>query len=551
MVEFIAGKWRRWTLAAASILPAYCAYGLDLSPVFSDGMVLQQNAKAAVWGRSNPGESVTLEFKQQRVKTSADSAGNWRIELAPMPADASDSDMKISAGNTTKTIRNVVVGEVWIFSGQSQIELSYRRKREEITQPWDYQRVGNSIAAGIRQSIDRTAAECTADPLLRYCRVGNNPCSGWGWRSLNPQTVESFSILQHHWGMEMRRNLKVPIGMIDVSRGCSSIENWLPEECFDKPALSSWKTDVAPYREFRHKYDAGLATEEEKSAVFTRHCQREEYSQKPYLKDGKADPKSYAWLWQHMSAVTPCAGFDFIVRRILPYSVRGIVWWQGETNVGDALYTEKFAELVTSYRKLWNRPDMPFVVILLDSGPLYVGKLNKFRMRQYQSAEDLPDVWLVSTLDAPLSERPLIHPYQAKISTAALTAKLVLGQIYKTGGIGCAPFFDSAEVRDGLIAVSFRFGQGLKVKDGRTPAGFELAGADGRFVKAEAVLQDDKVLVSSPEIKQPRFVRYLWNERNSLPNLENQEGLSPFPFNTSEPFFQKKNTVNLSSGRHN
>ena len=526
---------------AGLFLGVLAAGDLTVSPVFTSGMVLQREKNVPVWGTGKPGESVEVSFKGQSVKGKIGSDGKWAVGLAPMKADGKGAVLTVRSGSETKSLYNVVVGEVWILFGQSQIETSFGGKLGELKR-LDLRVLEPSARENLESEIGKFVTDVQPDPQHRQCRVWLN--STMSWWELKSKNVKPFSVMGFHLAEILRKELNVPVGIINMARGCSSLESWLPEEAFTLPSLQEAKQQVEPFRRFYYDYLAKKLSDQEIADEFARYCQRTP-GMSGNLKDGKPILKSYGWIWQHMRVVSPSGNYENATKHLVPFAVRGMIWWQGETNYKDKDYDQKLKLLIETYRKLWQEPELPMLVVLQGQRRQYSGSYGRFRDQQFRGVNVIPNTWLVNNISTPPEEAGMIHPYHDKVQAGKEAAALVLSRIYgKADKDGCGPIFDSAVFRGSEAEVSFRFGNGLKTADGKAPAGFELAGADGKFHPAEASVRDGKVIVTSKQVQEPRAVRYMWDDTASRPNLVNAEGLTVFPFDTSLGFFRQGSRIN-------
>jgi sialate O-acetylesterase len=295
-------------------------------------------------------------------------------------------------------------------------------------------------------------------------------------------------------------------------------------------------SEMNRFEQFNANYDALAAAEKER--VFLRHCQSEYGFARQFLgEDGKPKIDNYKDILFHMQCVKPAWLYNSRIASIVPFGIRGVIWYQGETNVGDAQYARKQRLLIESWRKLWQEGDFPFYTVQVAPYRGYP-KLPEFWLEQYEAAQNTSHSGLVSTVDS--GEIEECHPIN-KRDVGIRLALLALQDTYdKKEVVASGPTYKAIQVDDRNVRVEFDHAEGgLTTKDGLSPNEFEVAGSDGRFVKVDASIHGSAVQFASP-LEHPRYVRYAWHCL-SVPNLCNKDGLPAFPFNTAEPFFQRQN----------
>lgn len=451
---------------------------VKLAPLFTDHMVLQRERPVPVWGTAAVGERVEVEFSGQRASAVADAAGRWMVRLPPLATNAAPADF-IVRGSNTVTLRDVLVGEVWFLSGQSNMEKPLgERKGQKPTTNFE---------------LEIAAADHPQVRLFQVPRT-DQPQSGPGlmrWLPCSPDVLRAsqFSALGYHFGRLLRSTLGVPVGLIHSSFGGTRIEAWLPPEAFVDPQL------------------AGL--------------EKVTYQ---------------AWV----KGVQPTELFTAMVRPYAPYAVRGFLWYQGEANVSVAdfgLYAHKQEALIAAWRRVWESPDAPFYGALL--APFDYSK----RPKSILTDEGLPLFWsaqrtalsaphtgFVVTTDLVANVRD-IHPAD-KRTVAERFARLALVETYgRTDMAAHGPSFAKLDVQGATATVTFEHAQGLQTPDGQSPTWFTVAGVDRKFFPATAKIDGDKVHLTAAEVTAPVAVRFAWHEL-ATPNLVNGSGLPAVPFRT-------------------
>lgn len=464
-----------------------------LHGLFSDNVVLQRNAAVPVWGWADDGEKVTVEFRGQKVSTTARN-GKWLVRLEKLQAGGPD-ELRVTGENAI-TLKNVLVGEVWIASGQSNMEWPMRA----------------SLAP-------ETEIPKTANPLLRLYTVpklkADEPRDSVNatWVECSPATTSNFSAVAYYFARDLAKALKVPVGVIHTSWGGSPAEVWMSHE-----VLASYKADIADaYPAQLAKYREALANYEKEAAAAKTHG-------KPFTKRRPGAP------WQ------PTELYNGMIAPLIPFAIQGAIWYQGESNAGRAhQYRMLFADLIRNWRHDWKQGDFPFLLVQL--APFMQIKEQpsestwaELREAQALATKTLPKVGMAVITD--VGDEKDIHP-KRKEPVGARLALAARAIAYGEDIVYSGPTYKSVEFKDGKAIVSFdHVGNGLEAR-GNDLTGLAIAGADKNFVWAKAEIRGDKVVVSSPEVSEPVAVRYGWADY-PLVNLWNKDGLPACPFRTDD-----------------
>jgi sialate O-acetylesterase len=495
---------------SATILCAAAHADVRLPAVISDHMVLQQETPANVWGWAEPGEKVTVKFANKSTEAAADPAGKWSVKLDDLKAGTT-GDLTI-AGKNTVTVKDVAVGEVWVCSGQSNMEFR---------------------VAGARNAKDEIAA--ANFPLIRMFTVQKNAQAEpqedlpGKWEVATPQTVGGFSAVAYFFGRKLHETLKQPIGLIHTSWGGTAAELWTPKPILAadpafKPIFSAWERKVADYPKAKEAYEAAMAKwkEEAKAAAAA----------------GKPAPPQPRAPQGGDAVGSPSALYNGMIAPLTPYTIRGVIWYQGESNAGAArLYRKLFPTMILSWRRAWNS-EFPFLFVQLanfnakhqpPTGQPEESSWAELREAQAMTLE-IPHTGMAVAID--VGEADDIHP-KNKQEVGRRLALVAEATVYYRDQEFSGPLFAGAQVEEGKIRLSFRHSQGMKPSDGDKLKGFAIAGEDKKFVWANATIEGDHVIVSSPEVKEPVAVRYAWGD-NPECNLVNETGLPASPFRTDE-----------------
>ena len=484
---------------------------LEMPKIFSDNMVLQSGIPVSVWGIATPNEKVTVEFKAQEKSATAGEDGRWMIRLDPLPASSEAGTLTVTANKERKEFTDVLVGEVWLCSGQSNMAstFTYLKITEEV------------------EGVDY--------PQIRLT-------TGKGWKLCTTESAKRFSAVAYYFGLNLWKELQVPVGLVSISRGCSSIEAWMTPESFAANPLlvdangCKLTDEMKRFQQFHANYEK--LSGEEKERVFHEHCTGNYFFARSYLKDGGLSPEKYRKVLWHMTVVKPAFLYDSLIAPVVPFTVRGVTWYQGETNAKDKQYAQKQRILIESWRELWGQGDFPFYIVQI--APTRSTARPGIWLQQYKAVAETPNSGVASTVDIASPLGPGGHPAN-KRDVGKRLALLAFRNTYGRENLTFSgPTYKSAEIAGDKIVVSFdNTGTGLCVKGADAPDSFEIAGADGEFTKAKAALEGDRVVVSAPSVTRPKFVRYAWGGKVN-PNLYNREGLPAFPFSTAERFFRHK-----------
>ena len=471
-------------ILATVILPA--AAEVTLSPIIGSHMVLQRDAACPIWGWADQGEKVTVEFSGQKAEATPDASGKWMVKLKPMKANDQGQSLTIRGKNEIK-LEDVVVGDVWLCSGQSNME-------------W-------SVAASANPKEEIAAAK---DTRIRHIKIGNPPAktpdakviSPAGWQPASPQTVAGFTAVGYFFGREIAKEQNVPVGLLGANWGGTRIEPWTPPIGFKEvPALSAFAAKLDSYPETQEKPD-------------------------------KADPTKKV---TEVKLQSPLALFNGRIAPLVPYAIKGALWYQGESNNGEAmLYTEKMKALIGGWRKVWEMPEMPFYYVQL-APFIYKGANpeNLARIWEAQTAAlQIPNTGMAVTTD--IANTVDIHPKNKQ----EVGRRLALWALAKTYGkkdiVFSGPIFKSARFDGGKAILSFdHVAGGLKTRDGQAPSHFVIAGEDKKFVPAKAEVVGQTIVVTGEGVSKATAVRYGWSH-DAEPNVANSAGLPASPFRTDD-----------------
>ncbi len=491
---------------------------ISLAPLFQQGGVLQREKPVPVWGHATAGSNVTVTFGGQTKSTTADAAGRWQVALDSMPADAAGRVLTVTEqGLPPVEISDVLVGEVWLGSGQSNMEFQVGNTRKE----------------------DQDLAASGPVPLMRLFDVPKALNSvrqesvNAHWTAATPETARGFSAVAYFFGKRLAEELKVPVGMIHSSWGGSRIEPWWAEEGLAGIAelddLRSRRLARTPgFPEYDNAYrkyvtDIGAWADGAGKA----------------LDSGKKvaeAPKPPELL--NLGSGAETGTYQAMIHPLAPYALRGFLWYQGESNNGEGmLYTAKMRALISGWRQTFQAPEAPFLFVQL--APYNYGDNRVL---------DIPGIWWAQqeTLKVPHTGMAVIndignvrdiHP-QNKGDVANRLALWALADTYgRADLVKCGPLYSDYKVTsDGIVIRFDHAGTGLATRDGKAPTWFEIAAADGNYHPADAKISEDGkfVLLTSDAVQNPDRARFAWSQL-AEPNLMNKEGLPAAAFNTHWP----------------
>ncbi|HTS68925.1 MAG TPA: sialate O-acetylesterase [Terriglobia bacterium] len=503
----------QWVVLAVLTICASAAGDVKLPALIGDNMVLQQGRQVAIWGTADGGEQVVVTLGEQKQTATADSDGKWKVELGPLKKGG-PFEMTV-AGKNTLTIHNVLVGEVWVCSGQSNMEMAV----------WNH-----GVFGGVKNAEEEVAR--ANYPLIRLFIVkkavaGKPQTDVQGqWAVASPATVGSFSAVGYFFGRDLHRAMKFPVGLIDTTWGGTEAEAWTSAEALAadpelKVVSDSWQQRIAEFPHILEQYQQKLG-DWEKSA------EEAESSGKVALSypDAPKDPRSHPWrnsgLWNAMTAP------------LTPYGIAGVIWYQGESNASFGYqYRKVFSTMIQQWRTSWGQGDFPFLFVQLASFTVSGQPPNETWPVLRESQEKtlaLPKTGMAVAVD--IGESYDIHPKnkQEVGRRLALGAQAIAyGRKVEYKG----PTFKSLKVDAGTAHLQFTHVAGGLVVRGTKLLGFEVAGEDQKFFPADAKVVGSEVVLSSPQVAKPVAARYAWANDPKC-NLYNKAGLPAPPLRTDD-----------------
>jgi len=504
---------RRLALSAALLLAAAATARADVRlPGFvNDHMVVQRDVPLPVWGWADPGEAVSVELGGHGATATADAKGRWRVSLPALPAGG--PHVLTVKGKNTLTVSDILAGEVWLCSGQSNMEFT----------------VGGVVNAG------KEIAAAT-DPMIRHLLVAKRPSAvplddlSAPWTVCSPATVAGFSACGYFMARELRKALDVPVGLIHSSWGGTLIEPWTPPVGFaDVPALKAIQDRIQARSPANPAYKATL---EKHLAEVERWLAdaKEAAAQGRAVGPGPAFPAQIAPPTNHQD---PLMLYNGMIHALVGTPIRGAIWYQGESNHGEGmLYAEKMKALVGGWRKLWGIGDFPFYYVQI--APYRYGQEDPTVLAAFWEAQaaalSIPKTGMAVINDIATLDN--IHPPN-KQDVGRRLALLALHRTYGKDVEDSGPRFDALVPEGARLRVRLGHADGLKSRDGKPLSAFELIGAGSGWEPATAEIDGASVLLSNPKVPAPAAMRFAWNKL-AEPNLTNAAGLPAGAFRAGE-----------------
>lgn len=467
-------------------------------------MVMQRDRPLHFWGWADPGEKVTVTLGSSSATENADKLGKWSVYLPPQGAGGPFTvDLK---GSNTIAINDVLIGDVWFASGQSNMEMPLK---------------GFPGNASIKNS-DAEIAGAT-QPKIRLLRIqkktSNFPLPDYQdtWTTCTPQTAAEFSAVAYFFGRDIASKQNVPVGLIDSTWGGTPAEAWtsfngLASNAALMPVFASWATMMDEQTDMPLVKAADKRADDEAEKA---HAPKPKHAWRP-------EPASWA----------PAALYNGMVAPAIPYGINGVIWYQGEANAGTSrapIYDRVFGNMISDWRRHWRQGDFPFFFVQLanfKAGPDALWPTVREAQRRTLS---LTNTGMAVAID--VGEADNIHPgdKQTVGSRLALAAQAVAyGDKTEYSG----PMFRQADCEGGSMRAWFDHAKGLTANGGE-PHGFEVAGEDRKYKPAKASLSGESIVITSSDVPAPRYVRYGWKDFPEL-NLYNAANLPASPFSSEE-----------------
>lgn len=474
-----------------------------LPTVLADHMVLQRRAPVHIWGWANATEQVKVEFRGESRSATADSGGQWEVDLSP--GEAGGPFTLIVQSSNTVTLNDVLVGDLWVASGQSNMEM-----------PLD----GFGPATPVKDSVKEIAA--AEHPEIRFVTLAetssdyplDDPKLAIPWQACSPETAGRFSAVAYFFARDLQAAEHVPIGIIVSSWGGTPAESWTSMRTLTSdPALMPL---LALYEQETRDYANELRVIEKEKA------------------EAKASGKDAPWHANMQTGWQPGGLFNAMIAPLTPLRIKGVIWYQGESNASPeraALYARSFPALIADWREEWRQGDFPFLYVQISRiNPPSPSPWSVLREAQRRTLF-VNQVAMIVSADVGVAEN--VHPPDKQTIGARLVRAaraLAYGEPIEYSG----PAYRQTSLEPGAIRVFFDHADGLEARGDKLP-GLEVAGADHKFFAASAQVEGSTVVASSSSVTNPIYVRYAWAADSPMP-LFNRDGLPASPFNTDDTY---------------
>lgn len=512
------------TVVVACLITGHTATAkVRLAEVFTNNMVLQQGKPLNIWGEADPYEPVTIKIAGYKTKTIADSQGRWAVRLKPLKAQSRPVRFNVKGKNNSISLSDVLVGEVWIASGQSNMEYSMNnhpryckpKKGDPDHLLHEYEKANN--------------------PMIRLLYVKKNlkqdTLPTIGWQKINRESLKPFSAAAYFFAKAIQDSLNVPVGIVSSSWGGTPIEDWTP--CLNEERRMK-------NEEFGGVMNGGKGKVERGK----RHASMTD--------DGECRKQSNSLSSFHFPLSSPNSTsksgirYQKMIAPMAPMTIRGFLWYQGESNLvkGEtSVYTERMQRLVSGWRKAWGDDTLPFYYVQIspmvyssrkqDLTPKTWQDLPRFWDAQTACLKLIPNTGMVVTTDIPENLRDIHPPY--KWIVGERLAKQALRKTYgRTDIVADGPSLKHVvETADSVIVEFDNVGSGLTTRNGKAPNWFYARSSRGKMTKVDAAIRNNKVYISRKGLYTPLLLRFGWDEV-AQPNLINKEGLPAVPFSYFE-----------------
>ena len=466
--------------------------GLQLPPIFTDYMVLQHNCPLPIQGTANAGTKITVSIGRQKHTCITGNDGIWKVMLHPLQA-GNDYELTVSAGKEKRIFHHVAAGEVWLCSGQSNMEFMLS---QTITGQEDISQANHADLRlyNMKKNWDtdnRSWQESALDSvnhLLYYHTTQWEPCT--------PKQAAGFSAIAYYFGKMLQDSLKVPVGLICNAVGGSPTEAWIDRHTLEyqfPSILKNWTQNDFIQDWVRER---ALTNMKKRSDNLQRH---------PY---------------------EPCYLYEAGIRTLKQYPIKGVIWYQGESNAHNMdAHKKLFKLLVESWRKNWQSPELPFYFVQLSS--INRPSWTWFRDSQRQLMQQIPHTGMAVSSDK--GDSLNVHP-RDKRPIGERLARWALNKEYGYQNlVPSGPLFKEAHAQKDQVIVEFNYGEGLRPSDGKKLVGFEIAETEGLYYPATTVIQGNQIILHAKQVKKPRFIRYGWQPFTRA-NLVNRDGLPASTF---------------------
>lgn len=499
----VTSRWIRFVALYVLVMAGAAAADVELHPLFRDHMVLQQKVMVPVWGTGTPGEKVSVLMLGNRGEAVTDAEGRWRVMVGPFQ-HGGPHEMTVEAGNKI-TIKDILVGEVWVCSGQSNMDWPVKKSMNA------EEEIANANHPMIRLFGVDWAVSDKPEATLQGT-----------WMVCNRDSVAGFSAAGYFFARELRRKLKVPVGIIQSSLGATPCQAWTSRKALESdPELAKIITE---WNEFRAAKAKAAATSAATAPATDRQVSK------------PADSRSEEQVSPHRQGPrrAPSVLFNAMIHPIIPYRIAGVLWYQGESDTWMAeRYRRLFPAMIRDWREHWGQGDFPFLFVQLPNfgeRKPEPGDSEWAELREAQAAAlTLPKTGMIVTID--IGEADNIHPGN-KQEVGLRLALLAEATVYNLNVSHTGPVYFSRKVEGDSIRLRFNsIGGMLGAREQQPLKGFAIAGEDRKFYWAEATIDQGTVVVRSDKVPKPVAVRYAWAD-NPECNLIGVFQLPAGPFRT-------------------
>lgn len=513
---------------------AHASTPFTVSNLFTNHLVLQRGMKDSVWGWAKPRQKITVSFAGHTVTATANAHGNWMAKLPAMHFSAVPRSLTITSGAQTLVVHDILVGDVWLCSGQSNMQYP-------MAGWFGRTNLSAALAKGTHANIrlyhvPMMESNFSGTPKRQAAAV---------WQRCTPRNLAGFSAVGYFFGLTMHKALHVPIGLIESDWGGTNIEPWIPQQGFF--AVPQLKTDQAWLRAMAKRQKNLNTLYLASMTAWLSHAKQALAAGKPMpyppRKPESAISRPHAFNyqiphgdWQPDAHQNPTTLFNGMIHPLIPYAIGGVIWYQGENNVSshDHLYYYHLKALIGSWRKLWKQGNFPFYIVQI--APFNYGRDGPMEPVIWQAEEKaarrIANCGIASTMD--IGNIHNIHPAN-KQAVGRRLAAIALAKIFHSGKTCSGPVFKSADFDGNQVVIHFTsVGGGLLSRDGKPLNWFQLSGRNGTFVNASARIVGRTVVVQSLKISAPTAVRFAYSDL-AVPNLMNKEALPALPFQARKP----------------
>ena len=480
---------------------------VSVPSIIGDHMVLQADKHIQIWGKASPGEAVSVMLGKDTKKTEGDPKGYWSVRFPKMKSGG-PIELTIAGKKNTLKFSDILVGEVWLGSGQSNMAMSVKSSKD----------ADKEIGAANNPQIRLFTAKLAVAGEPQWNSEGS-------WKLCSPETVPDFSAVLYFFGRDVQKEIKLPVGLIHSSWGGTPAESWTSRPTLEKDPdlkymVDDWDKALAEYPKAKEAYDKAL--DEWKKAAEKAKAEGQPEPKKPGEPRGPESP------WR------PSGLYNAMIAPFTPFAIRGAIWYQGESNAGRAYqYRKLFPAMIEDWRHAWGYPFSFYFVQLAnftDALPEPVDS-DWAELREAQTMTlALKNTGMAVTID--IGEAKDIHP-KNKQDVGKRLALNALAKDYGKKVVFSGPMYKSMKVDGNKVAVAFDHADGGLVAKVGALKGFAVAGADKKFVWADAAIKGNSVIVSSDKVSQPVAVRYAW-ANNPVCNLFNGAELPASPFRTDD-----------------